>query len=209
MTASERVLPTWADPGDLAAAAVRIAEVVARPGRKRIAMPGGSTAPKLLASLVRPGVDWRGTTVVPTDERQVAADHPASNLRLLREALAATGAEIVPLHDGDPVDGFDLVWLGMGEDGHVASLFPCMAAGQRQGPRVIATVPEPLPREAPFARLSLNLEALSAADEIMLVVTGQPKRAVIEAAIAGERDDLPIAGLLRAARCPLTIYWSP
>ncbi|MCA1661023.1 MAG: 6-phosphogluconolactonase [Novosphingobium sp.] len=96
----------------------------------------------------------------------------------------------------------------MGADGHVASLFPRMAVSHRAGPQVIATAPEPLPPEAPFARLSLNLAALVAADAIIVVVTGADKRAVLDAAIRGEADDLPIAQLLRAATCPVTVYWS-
>jgi 6-phosphogluconolactonase len=73
---------------------------------------------------------------------------------------------------------------------------------------VIATVPEPLPPEAPYPRLSLNLEALVATDALILGVTGPAKRAVLEAATRGEAEFLPIAQLLRAATCPVTIYWS-
>ena len=67
---------------------------------------------------------------------------------------------------------------------------------------------QPLPPEAPFARLSLNLEALVAADAILLVVTGADKRRLLEGVIAGQSQHLPVAQLLRAAKCPATIYWS-
>ena len=205
MSASPSVL--WAEPGDLAAVAARIAAEVARPGKKRIAMAGGSTPGKVLALLASQNLDWSGVTIVPTDDRLVPADHPASNLGALRAAFTGTAATILPLVEGDRPKPFDLVWLGMGEDGHIASLFPRMCALPRNRPRVIATVPKPLPPEAPFARLSLNRRALAATREIVLVVTGRAKRTVIEHAMAGG-DSLPVSDFLRGNGPPVTIYWS-
>jgi 6-phosphogluconolactonase len=198
----------WAEPGDAAAVAERVAVVVARPGTKRIAVPGGSTPAAVFAELADRRLDWRDCEVWPTDDRQVPADHPASNFGKLRAALGDSGATLMELREGQPAPGFDLVWLGMGADGHVASLFPKMTAGERVGPHVIATVPEPLPPEAPFARLSLNLAALSATDALIVAITGRDKRRVLEAAIRGESEHLPIAQMLRAATCPVTIFWS-
>jgi 6-phosphogluconolactonase len=197
----------WAEPGDLAAVADRIAREIARPGRKRIAMAGGSTPGKVLEMLSGRSLDWTGTTVVPTDDRQVPHDHPASNFGKLKSALGSSGAEILPLIEGDRPDPFDLVWLGMGEDGHVASLFPHMIAEVRPGPAVIATTPIPLPPEAPFPRLSLNGRALAATAETIVVVTGQAKRAVLEAALGGD-ERYPISDVVRGAIAPVTIYWS-
>ena len=197
----------WAEPGDLAAVAARIAQVVARPGKKRIAMAGGSTPAKVLALLAAENLDWADVTIVPTDDRQVLADHAASNLGALRQAFAGTAVTILPLVEGDKVAPFDLVWLGMGADGHIASLFPRMCAEQRRGRRVIAPTPIPLPPEAPFARLSLNRKALAATAETIVVITGAAKRAVIEAALAGS-DALPISDVVRNPRAPVTIYWS-
>ena len=198
---------TWSEPGDLAAVAARIAAEVARPGNKRIAMAGGSTPGKVLALLAAQELDWNGTTIVPTDDRQVPADQPASNLGALRKAFAGTAATIEPLVEGAKVAPFDLVWLGMGADGHIASLFPRMCAEQRRGRRVIAATPIPLPPEAPFARLSLNRAALAATRETILVATGAAKRRVIEAALAGS-DLHPVSDILRGAKAPVTIYWS-
>lgn len=197
----------WADPGDLHAVAERIAAEVARPGKKRIAIAGGSTPEKVLALLGERALDWRGTTVVPTDDRQVPAAHPASNVGKLRAALAGTRAQVRALEAGKRAKPFDLVWLGMGEDGHVASLFPHMCAEPERAPRVIATRPIPLPAEAPFARISLNRAALVQTAEIILVVTGVTKRRVIERALNGG-DALPVSDFLRGYGPPLTIYWS-
>ena len=199
----------WAEPGDAAAVADCLAGVIGRSGEKRIAMPGGSTPQKVLDLLASRKLDWSGTEVWLTDDRRVPHDHPASNFGQLETSLGDSGATPVELHAGTPVPRFDLVWLGVGTDGHIASLFPKMAVEERRGPHVIATVPEPLPPEAPFSRLSLNFEALTAADEIIVVVTGDEKRAVLESALRDEADNLPIAQLFRAATSPVTIYWSP
>ncbi len=198
---------TWADPGDLAAVAARIVAEVARPGAKRIAMAGGSTPAKVLEILAAQNLDWAGTIIVPTDDRQVPPDHPASNFGALRQTFAGTAATVVPLVEGERPGRFDLVWLGMGADGHIASLFPRMCAEPCRRRRVIATTPIPLPSEAPFARLSLNRKALAATAATIVVITGAAKRAVIEAALAGS-DTLPISDIVRSPRAPVTIYWS-
>ena len=206
---------SWARPGDAAAVADRIGRELAGPGRKgggakRIAVPGGSTPLRVFDLLAVRAFDWSGATLVLTDDRQVPRSHPASNFGRLAAALGNSGCRIAPLTEGEPVEPFDLVWLGMGADGHVASLFPRMAvSGDGEEARVIATVPDPLPPEAPFPRLSLNLPALTRAEEIILVVTGEDKRGLLERVLAGSSADLPVARLVRAATCPLTIYWSP
>ena len=199
----------WSNPGDAPAVAERIAREIARPGPKRIAVPGGSTPRKVMALLAQRGhgLDWSGTTLCLTDDRCVPDDHPASNYAALVSALGGCGAQIERLVEGMQVLPFDLVWLGMGEDGHVASLFPHMVAVLRRGPAVIATTPVPLPPEAPFARLSLNKAALQATKEIILVVTGAAKKAVIERALAGS-DAYPVSDFLRGEGPPVTIYWS-
>lgn len=199
---------TWAEPGDLAAVAERVAVELAKPRPLRISVPGGSTAPKVFALLAARGLDWAGVTITPGDDRCVPDDHAASNHGKLRAALPDVAIE--RLVEGAEIAPFDLVWLGMGEDGHVASLFPHMRAELRPGPCVIATTPIPLPPEAPFDRLSLNWRALLATRAVILVVTGAAKRRVIEAALAGA--DLPVATLFAGAGVPapppVTIYWS-
>lgn len=197
----------WAQPGDADAVADRIEAEIARPGPKRIAVPGGSTPRKVLERLVQRGLDWSGVTLCLTDDRRVPDDHPASNYRALMAALGNSGAKVERLEEGAEVQPFDLVWLGMGEDGHVASLFPHMVAVIRRGPVVIATIPIPLPPEAPFERLSLNKTALKATKELIVVVTGAAKKAVIERALAGN-DAYPVSDFLHGDGPPVTIYWS-
>ena len=210
MTDWSRVTPPrvrWAAPGDAAAVAARIEAEVRKPGETRIAFTGGSTPLKVLALLATRDLDWSGVTIALTDDRCVPDDHPASNFGKIHAALGATAARFERLGQGAPVAPFDLVWLGMGEDGHVASIFPHMQALLRPGPTVIATTPIPLPPEAPFDRLTLNKKALKATREIILVITGASKHAIVERALAGS-DAYPVSDFLRGDGPPVTIYWS-
>lgn len=197
----------WANPGDAAAVADRIAAELARPGPKRMAFTGGSTPLKVFALLAGRDLDWSQVTLALTDDRRVPDDHPASNYGKLVAALGHTGAQFERLEEGADVAPFDLVWLGMGEDGHVASLFPHMNALIRPGRTVIATTPIPLPPEAPFDRLTLNKKALKASKEIILVVTGASKKSLIERVLGGS-DAYPVSDFLRGSGPPVTIYWS-
>lgn len=198
----------WNMHADDKAVADHVAAIVAQPGARRLAVPGGNTPLPIFADLARRALPWGTVTLMLTDDRQVPVDHPASNQGKLEAAFDATAADIIVLAAGMPTERFDLVWLGMGADGHIASLFPVMQIADVAGPTVVRTRPEPLPPEAPFARLSLNMAALLNSDGIMIVVRGNAKKRVLDAAIAGEHN-LPIAQLLAAARCPVHIFWSP
>lgn len=201
----------WAPDGSDAAVAAHIASRIAG-GARHIAVPGGRTPigifARLAPLLAELGSDLAGLRLALTDDRQVPADHPASNFGVLAAAFAGQGVQLAPLAEGPWTGGrFDLVWLGMGEDGHIASIFPGSDVAADLPPCVVATTPDPLPANAPWPRLTLSLAALTDADEIMLVVRGAPKRALLEDAIAG-RSRLPIADLLAAARCPVTLFWT-
>ncbi len=171
-------------------------------------MPGGSTPGPILAALAeRKDIGWVDVAVWLTDDRCVPTDHAASNFGLLERSLAATGAALVPLEAGATPPPFDLVWLGMGADGHIASLFPNTDPVADGALEVVQLTPDPLPPEAPFDRLSLTLSALVRARHIMLVLKGADKRKVLDDALSGA-NDLPIARLLKAAQAPVTIFWS-
>lgn len=196
----------WAERGCAAAVADHVAGVIAR-GNSVIAVPGGKTPVPILATLARRDLPWHEAELMLTDDRLVPHDHPASNYGLLAGALAGTGIRLTPLDEGQVPPHFDLVWLGMGEDGHVASIFPNEADRLGSGRSVVRTRPDPLPPEAPFERLTMTLPSLTASEDIILVVRGERKRKLIEQAMAGG-SDLPITRLLKAATGPLTIYWS-
>ncbi len=197
----------WAEDGSSEAVADHVASVIAAPGDHRIAVPGGSTPFAIFNLLASRDLPWERVTLSLTDDRLVAADHPASNYGRLADCFADRGVAVEPMQEGPINPGYDLIWLGMGNDGHIASLFPKMECADIEGPAIIPTIPEPLPPEAPFPRFSLNMAAILAAQEIILVLRGAEKRRVIETAM-GDDCDLPIAKLLRAATSPLTIFWS-
>ncbi len=194
------------------AAITRVADfieaAIANRENAQLAVPGGRTPGPYLAQLAKRDVDWGNVQIWLTDDRCVAADHKASNYGLLKKHLGATHATITPLAEDLEPPHFDLVWLGMGADGHIASLFPNMDPQPGGSPQIVRNTPDPLPPEAPFDRVSLNMAALTNSDAIMLLISGDEKRAVLDAAIAGE-NDLPVARLLSVATCPITIFWSP
>ncbi len=176
-------------------------------GNVAIAVPGGSTPFPIFAELAGHELPWGRLTFWLTDDRVVAEDHPASNVGKLRPIIEPKGAKVHALAEGDAPPHFALVWLGMGADGHIASLFPNTDPQLSAPSTVIRLTPDPLPPEAPFDRLSLTLPSLLDSDAMMLVMTGADKRRVLDAAIVGAHD-LPIARLLRAARQPVTLFWS-
>ncbi|HEX7753060.1 MAG TPA: 6-phosphogluconolactonase [Novosphingobium sp.] len=174
-------------------------------GEVVVTVPGGSTPFPILSELAKASLDWSRLAVWPGDDRIVPEDHPASNLGRIRALLAPAGARVVPLVEGAEPPRFALAWLGMGNDGHVASLFPNTDPRVDAPGTVLRLTPDPLPPEAPFDRLSLTIPALARSDALLFVVRGAEKAALFRAAAAGD-NDLPVARLLKAARCPVTCF---
>ncbi|HSQ96722.1 MAG TPA: 6-phosphogluconolactonase [Croceibacterium sp.] len=170
-----------------------------------ITVPGGSTPFPILERLAAMPLAWRRLTVWPGDDREVPEDHAASNTGKIRALFEPVGAEVVALSVMEQVPHFALAWLGMGADGHIASLFPSTDPRVDDPQRVRMLVPDPLPPEAPFARISLTMPALLDSDELLFVIRGAEKRALFEAAARGQ-NDLPIARLLGAVRQPVTCF---
>ena len=170
-----------------------------------IAVPGGSTPFPILSQLRHAPLDWKRIVVWPGDDRVVPEDHPASNAGRIRELLEPAGARLVPLSEDLRPPRFALAWMGMGADGHIASLFPNTDPRADDPQAVRRLTPDPLPPEAPFDRISLTIPSLLDSNALVFVIRGDEKRAVFEAALRGE-NDLPVARLLAAAAQPVTCF---
>jgi 6-phosphogluconolactonase len=202
-----------------------------RAGRSAsLAVAGGRSPVALFEQLSVMALEWSRVWVTLTDERWVRSRSNDSNERLVREHLlrnAAAKANFVGLKTDalDPDTGaaasweaieklprpFDQVLLGMGEDGHIASLFPdspalAMALDPTLPPGCVGMI---APVE-PHARLSLNLSALLDARHIALLIIGSGKWVTYEHACAdGPIAQMPVRALLRQQRVPVSVYWAP
>ncbi|MEL7188358.1 MAG: 6-phosphogluconolactonase [Pseudomonadota bacterium] len=168
-------------------------------GDLAIAVPGGSTPFPIFEELVSRDLDFTRLVIWPTDDRIVPEDHAASNTGKIREIFEPVGALVSGLHEEAQPPQFAFVWLGMGADGHIASLFPNTDPQPDELNLITTLTPDPLPPEAPFDRITLTIPALLNTSMILFVMRGDEKRAVLEGAIKGEHD-LPIARLLAAAQ---------
>ncbi|MCE9651130.1 MAG: 6-phosphogluconolactonase [Parvibaculum sp.] len=199
-------------------------------GEALIAMPGARSPTPVFRRLAKAEIAWDRVTLVPTDDRLVPPAHPLSNVSALIEHFEPVGARIVPMageaadyrRAGRDADArlaglrwpLDLVWLGVGVDGHTASIFPgpdlVTALGCADERRALGVMPDPLPPEAPVARVTLSLAAILSARLLMLSCAGDIKRAVVERAIAeGPASTAPVGRVLALAKRPVAIYWSP
>ncbi|MEP0393020.1 MAG: 6-phosphogluconolactonase [Erythrobacter sp.] len=170
-----------------------------------ISVPGGSTPFPIFDELVKADLDWSRVSVWPGDDRIVPEDHDASNTGKIRAIFEPVGAQVVALNEEATPPHFALCWLGMGDDGHIASLFP-NTDPQVDDPQVMRRLtPDPLPAHAPFDRITMTIPALLRSDALMFVIRGNDKFRVFDEAIKGEHD-LPIARVLGAAHQKVTCF---
>ncbi len=212
--------------------AARLSDAVAARGRATLSLCGGSTPGPVYRALAQTGAPWDRIIVTLSDDRWTPPDSEYSNERLARETLLtgnAAAAKFTGLYTGadsakDAVAEverkleaaprpIDVGILGLGEDGHTASLFPGgpeaafdadtearAAAVERDGPGPVTE------------GVTMTLAELAAHRALVFLATGPAKRMLIEAAIGGgvaDSDGLPVARVIAAARGDVDIYWAP
>ncbi len=210
--------------------AQRLKEAIAKRGHGVLVVSGGSTPLPLFEHLSSQDIPWEKVFITLADERWVEPDDADSNEHLVRNHLLknrAARARFIGLKTDEASAGqgemacekrlreiptpFDIVVLGMGGDGHTASLFPgasrlAAATAMDSGRRCMAITPATAPHE----RMTLTLPALLNSREIILHITGEKKWQVYEKAAAkGPEDQMPIRYILRQKQVPVTVWWAP
>ena len=193
-----------------------------------LVVSGGSTPVQCFAALAAADIDWERVHVLLSDERWVPPEDADSNEKLVRDTLLqdkAADATLLPYYDADAtIDDrcvaldetirtlpfpFACSLLGMGEDGHFASLFPDaanLAQGlDYEGPDLCLPVTT---AASPHPRITLTLTPLSRSDEIVLLIFGDRKREVYEQAKASG-NTYPVAHLIKQKRAPVRVFWAP
>ena len=201
-----------------------ITQALQAPQGVSLLLPGGNTPADLLARLNQLDLPWADITISPTDERWVAGDSAYSNAQMLGEALPQ--AKVLDPRLAETAEASSVAWaqalqvqrpfaatlLGMGGDGHIASLFPGMP---NLMPSLQLTAPPSalvgLAPDEPKVRLSLNMSMLCATGWLGLLVFGERKRQMIDRVLANDptTQALPIYHLLWHAPMPVHIYCAP
>jgi 6-phosphogluconolactonase len=203
-------------------------QALAQRGQAILVVSGGSTPVHFFQILSRQSLDWGKVVITLADDRWVEPGHSDSNEKLVRENLLvneASAARFLPLkNDADtPQAGekklestlqtlgkFSVVILGMGADGHTASLFPGASAlleglDLESGRSCIGVTP----LTAPYGRMSLTLPRLLDTNHLIVHITGGEKKAVFERADAvNDPQSLPISAVIHQDRVPVTLYWA-
>jgi 6-phosphogluconolactonase len=200
-------------------------------GAAVIALAGGRTPVPIYEMLAKAKLDWKRVTIIPTDERVVPLGDPMSNVTMIAKAFLPKGARVMPIVSASTKDHkaagrsadalmqdlhwpLDLCLLGVGEDGHTASIFPGpdydeALSGPRER-RALGVMPDPMPPGAPVARVSLTRQGIVTARALTIACTGAAKRKVIEQAIKqGPSSPHPIGRVLADVELPIDIHWAP
>jgi len=202
----------WAEAA-AAALAGEVRRALKRRERPLIAVAGGRTPAAILSTLIHMDLPWSRLVFTPTDDRKLPDGHPARNSLRLRSWLApvlAEGAEFRPLEQVSPASAPDVVLLGFGADGHVASLFSSgegMDSARTDRGGVIAHVtPHLPPPESPLPRITFTNWALLNPNRIILAGAGREKIEALDRASLAEPGASPLAGLLAQQVTPVSTF---
>ena len=198
-------------------------------GKASIAVSGGSTPKCFFKLLSNKDIDWKKVTITLADERWVDINSDASNTRLVHENLLqnkAAVAKFFHLKQGEELCDqtlaalnlaanntllpLDVLILGMGEDGHTASLFPCSAqikqALDSNNENALMKVE---PTTAAHQRITFSFASLSQSKNIFLLFCGDNKKQVLDKALGGDDIfEMPIRTFLQANNINTQVYWA-
>jgi len=204
-------------------------QAIARKGQASIAVSGGSTPKGFFKALSQKNLAWKKVTVTLADERWVDIDSDASNTRLVCENLLqnnASEAKFFHLKQGEELTSevladlnlaastailpLDVLILGMGEDGHTASLFPCSDEIQQGLDTGNAdALIKVIPKTAPYDRISFSFASLEKSQTIFLHICGDNKKQVLEQALANtDTHVMPIRAFLHHPKVNTQVYWA-
>ena len=207
-----------------------LADAIESRGRASIAVSGGSTPKGFFSVLSQSNIDWSKVTITLADERWVSIDSDASNTRLVHENLLqnkAAKANFFHLKQGEELTAetladlnvaaksnllpLDVLILGMGEDGHTASLFPCSAeisAGLDTANE--SALLKVQPKTAPHQRISFTFASLIKSKNTFLHSCGEGKKTVLTQALNGSDEfEMPIRAFLQHPSLNTQIFWAP
>lgn len=202
-------------------AAITLQNTLSRKPQATLVVPGGNTPRHYLPALAKCQLPWDRITITLSDERWVDTNDNQSNEKLIKQHLLTHLPANTPFvglktaHD-NPCDAIEtlhqrldhlplpvsLTVLGLGEDGHTASLFPGMNPDLLSAHHCIAVAP-PI---APSLRMSLSLEMLASSEQIVLVVMGENKRKLLDRISEKPDPRLPIAWLLQRTQTPVRVF---
>jgi 6-phosphogluconolactonase len=207
-----------------------LAKAVKNTGKASIAVSGGSTPKGFFSVLSQSDIDWSKVTITLADERWVPIDSDASNTRLVHENLLqnkAKEAKFFHLKQGNEITSetladlnvaasktllpLDVLILGMGEDGHTASLFPC-SDEITSGLDVTndAVLLKVQPKTASHQRISFTFASLMTSKNIFLHSCGEGKKTVLTQALGGDDPfEMPIRAFLQHPSLNTQIFWAP
>jgi 6-phosphogluconolactonase len=210
--------------------AARLRQAIARRGHAYLVVSGGKTPQSLFSTLAKQELDWQQVTITLADERCLAPCEPDSNERLVRESLLqhlAAKANFIglfheahdPLANLDVLDArigalptFDAVILGMGEDGHTASLFPCSkeiidALADNNSRSVLVVTP----LTAPYKRISLTKNRLLNSRAIYIHLVGEKKLPILNKALEASEAVtlLPVRAFLHHPTANVHVMFAP
>ena len=203
-------------------------QAVEQKGKAFLAVSGGSTPKGFFTELSQKKLDWKHITVTLVDERWLEESHQDSNTNLVKSHLLVNAAsdatffsiareqsltdELVQLINDEAESNilpFDVAILGMGTDGHTASIFPCSeqvseALNENYDKALLAVEPT----TAPYQRISFSFNALKQSKHLFLHITSENKLDVMEKALLAKPIEMPIGAFLTQTDTQLQVYWA-